>query len=256
MRNSGEWRGLPLRPGLALLIAGVTVAGCASLESVTGPIGGMFSWSGSGEPPPPQRTDVDCPQITVRTGASTWQVPSGATGASVRYQATIGQLARECAILGDTMTIKVGVEGRVLVGPRGGPGSVTVPLRVAVVHEGPQPRSIWTKFYSIPVNIAGGTTQAIFAQVEDDLTFQLPVNRGDLTSYIVYVGFDPQAAIDAQRAKQKAPPRKARPKPKAKAKAAEPAPAGQPPAQQPGFVQPPAAPPPGVFAPPPPPPAR
>jgi hypothetical protein len=148
------------------------------------------------------------------------------------------------------------VEGRILVGPRGGPGTVEVPLRIALVQEGPQPRSVWTKFYSVRVNITPGTPQAVFAQVEDDLTFQLPLNRADLQSYIVYVGFDPQAAADALRAKQK--PRRtttAKPKPKPKPKTTATPPPGQPPAQQPGFAPPPAAPPPGVFAPPPPPPS-
>jgi hypothetical protein len=237
------------------MFAGLAVAGCASIESVMGPVG---SWFSAGTPPPSTpapATDADCPQITVRTGASTWQLPGGARATAVRYQGTLGQLARECAILGDTMTIKVGVEGRVLVGPRGGAGTVEVPLRIALVHEGPQPRSVWTKFYSVKVNVAPGTSQAVFAQVEDDLTFQLPINRTDLQSYIVYVGFDPQAAADALRAKQK--PRRttqAKPKPKPKPKATE-TPAAQPPAQPPGFAQPPAAPPPGVFAPPPPPPS-
>jgi hypothetical protein len=244
-------RHVPLRPGLALLVAGVSIAGCASLESVTSPIGGFFRSSPSPSTPTPA-SEAECPQVTVRTGAATWQVPAGAAPTAVRYQASLGQLARECAILGDTMTIKVGVEGRVLVGPRGGPGSVEVPLRIALVQEGTQPRSIWTKFYPIPVSVTPGTTQAVFAQVEDDLTFQLPINRGDLQSYIVYVGFDPQAAADALRQKQKRPPG-AKPKPKPKPKAAEPA---APPPQQPGFAAPQQQPPPGVFAPPPPPPPQ
>jgi hypothetical protein len=153
------------------------------------------------------------------------------------------------------MTIKVGIEGRVLVGPRGGPGKVDVPLRIALVQEGPEPRSIWTKFYAVPVTVATGTTQAVFAQVEDDLTFQLPVNRADLQSYIVYVGFDPQAAADALRAKQKQrrpAPARAKPQPKPKPKAA----AETPPGQRPSLAPPPATPPPGVFAPPPPPPSQ
>jgi len=256
MRGSAGRRKTPVWPGLVLLFAGMTVAGCASVESVMGPVG---SWLSPGKPPPTTPTaasDVDCPQVTVRTGASTWQVPAGARPTAVRYQGSLGQLARECAVLGDTMTIKIGVEGRVLVGPGGGPGRVEVPLRIALVQEGPQPRSIWTKFYSVPVTVTQGTSQAVFAQVEDDLTFQLPLNRGDLQSYIVYVGFDPQAAADAMRAKQKQQrPAQAKPKPKPKTKTTAQPPA-QPPAQQPGFVQPPAAPPPGVFAPPPPPPGQ
>ena len=248
MRRSGR-SGVPTRPVLALLVAGIAVAGCTTVESVLGPMGSVFTTPSPSDPnaPPgtPQRTaEVECPQITVRSGAATWQVPPGSTATNIRYQASLGQLARECAVLGETMTVKVGIEGRVLVGPKGGPGSVTVPLRIAVVQEGPQPRSLWTKFYSIPVTIARGTTQAAFAQVEDDVTFVMPANKRDLEQYIVYVGFDPQGLVPPARQKQKTPS-KAKPKPKAKQKQTEPT--LQPPQQQPF------APPPGTFAPPPPP---
>lgn len=259
MRHSSTRRLMPLRPGFAILLAGLTVAGCASVESVLGPMGSIFSST----PAPPSQTDgpyasgptrtsdVDCPQVTVRTGAATWQIPPGQGPTNIRYQASLGQLARECALLGDTMTVKVGIEGRVLVGPKGGPGNVSIPVRIAVIQEGPQPRTLWTKFYSIPVSIGQGTTQAAFAQVEDDVTFQLPANKSELATYVVYVGFDPQGATPARtKQKQKAAPKQAKAKPKAKAtpKGAPP-PAAAPPSQQ-------FAPPPGTFAPPPPPPVR
>ncbi len=253
MRHSSTRRITPIRVGFALVLAGITVAGCASVESVLGPMGSIFTPApATGPDGAPLRTpasDVDCPQVTVRTGAATWQIPPGTGPTNIRYQASLGQLARECALLGDAMTVRVGIEGRVLVGPKGGPGNVSIPVRIAVIHEGPQPRTLWTKFYSIPVSIAQGTTQAAFAQVEDDVTFQLPANKSELAAYVVYVGFDPQGATPA-RPKQKAAPKQAKAKPKAKAapKGAPP-PAAAPPSQQ-------FAPPPGTFAPPPPPPAR
>ena len=49
------------------------------------------------------------------------------------------------------MTIKLGVQGRIILGPGGGPGQVDVPLRFALVEEGMQPKTIWTKFYQVPV---------------------------------------------------------------------------------------------------------
>ena len=268
MRHSSTRRIMPLRPSFAILLAGLTVAGCASVESVLGPMGNIFSsspappgqqvpgqiYEGSGEVPyasgPTRTSDVDCPQVTVRTGAATWQVPPGTGPTNIRYQASLGQLARECAVLGDTVTIRVGIEGRVLLGPKGGPGAVSIPVRIAVIHEGPQPRTLWTKFYSIPVTMGQGTTQAAFAQVEDDVTFQLPANRNELAQYVVYVGFDPQGATPARATKQKAAPKQAKAKPKAKA-----APKGAPPSAAPPPSQQ-FAPPPGTFAPPPPPPAR
>lgn len=240
----GNWLVRPVmrtRAGLGLMIAASALTACASLESVLGPLGTPFQQKP--EPAPQQQSDVDCPQATIRTGASTWQLPAGVSAPNVRYQASLGQIDRECAILGQTITAKVGVEGRLLVGPKGGPGKATVPIRIALVQEGPQPKSLWTKFYSVTVDVPAGQNQVTFAQVEDDLTFPLPPDR-DLSKYVIYVGFDPKGEPARPPAKGKAK-LKAQPQAKAKAKGPPP-PAG--PAPQPGF-----APPPNQFEPPPPP---
>src|ERR1700722_8344290 len=147
------------RTSIALVLGGL-VAGCASTgltptASKTNPDGSISSNKVA-------NSDIDCPAMQVRSGASTWQVPSGTNTTNLRYQGSLGQLARECAVLGDSMTIKVGVEGRVLVGPKGSAGNLTVPLRIALVQEGSQPRSVWTKFYSVPLNIPQGQTQITF----------------------------------------------------------------------------------------------
>jgi hypothetical protein len=63
---------------------------------------------------------------------------------------------------------------------------------MAVVQEGPAPKTVVSKFYKLAVSIPPGQTGAPFVHVEQDLTFPMP--RGaDLDAYIVYVGFDPQS---------------------------------------------------------------
>ena len=139
--------------------------------------------------------EVDCPGVTVRQGASTLSItePGAEAGPmTTRYQVSIAQTARECAPLGSVMTMKVGVEGRVLLGPAGGPGQIDVPLRMAVVQEGPNPKTILSKFYKLAVAIPPGQTSVPFVHVEQDLTFPTP-RAADFDSYVVYVGFDPQS---------------------------------------------------------------
>jgi hypothetical protein len=141
--------------------------------------------------------DVDCPGVAIRQGASTLVVgdarePNPAP-AAIRYQATIAQTARECAALGGVMTMKVGVQGRVIVGPAGGPGQVDVPLRYAVVREGSPPQTIVTKFHRLAVAVPPSQLNAPFLHVDEDLTFPLP-RPADLDNYVVYVGFDPAGA--------------------------------------------------------------
>jgi len=207
MRFRPVRRTVPLCAKLPLLFAVAAIVGCGTegklkTESIEGSQAAKVA-----------NTDIDCPQMMVRTGASTWQIPSGVPSTALRYQGSIGQMARECAILGASMTIKVGVEGRVLVGPKGAPGNLTVPLRLALVQEGPQPKSIWTKFYNVPVVIPQGQGGAAFTQVEDDLTFALPPDK-NISSYVIYVGFDPQGAAASKGKGKAAPAASSKPKPK------------------------------------------
>lgn len=232
----------------ALILGGLAIAGCGSTQlagSKTNPDGSISANKVA-------NTDIDCPAMMVRSGASTLQVPAGANNTNLRYQGSLGQLARECAVLGDTMTIKVGVEGRVLVGPKGGAGSITVPMGMALVQEGPQPKPIWKKFFSVPVNVPQGQTQVAFTHVEDDLTFAIPASK-DLSNYVIYVGYDAQGGAGAKVAKKKPVASDAKTAAKPKAKTKTPATAGGPQPMTPASTQPSFAPAPasGGFAPPP-----
>jgi hypothetical protein len=158
--------------------------------------------------------DVNCPPVEVRSGASALTIGGGDKSAAmmVRYQGEFAREARECAIVNGSMVMKVGIEGRVIVGPAGGPGQVDVPMRLAVVEEAPGgTRPIMTKFFVVPVAIAPGAGNVPFTHIEEGLTFPVPTPTAQLDNYIVYVGFDPQS-LESQA---KPPPKtRARPKPK------------------------------------------
>ena len=77
-----------------------------------------------------------------------------------------------------------------LVGPAGGPGQVDVPLRYAVVKEGPEPKTVVSKFSRIQVAIPEGRSNVLFTHVDNDIAFPMPPGF-DIESYVVYVGFDP-----------------------------------------------------------------
>jgi hypothetical protein len=144
----------------------------------------------------------DCPTVDIRTGASTLRINAGreASTETLRYQASIARVARECAVAGPTMTIKVGVQGRIIMGQAGAPGQMEIPLRYALVREGPEPRTILTKLHRFPVAVADVNTP--FLHVEEDISFTIP-RRGDLENYIVYVGFDPAAPKEAPAKKSR-----------------------------------------------------
>lgn len=199
-----------LRVLAAAVAAALLLAPQAQAQSISDKLNSWFFGSGS-QPPAQSSTpdnasaDIDCPGVEVRNGASTMAISSPgaeATPMNMRYQVTIGQLARECAALGGVVTMRVGVQGRVLLGPAGGPGQVDVPLRLAVVQEGPEPKPIVSKFARLTVAVPAGQTAVPFVHVEQDVTFPMP--RGNLLeAYVVYVGFDPSSAKPEPKQKAK-----------------------------------------------------
>jgi hypothetical protein len=161
-------------------------------------------------------SDVECPGVDVRAGAATLMIGSkpgeGEPSAlDLRYQGSIVRTARECHVNSGMMTMKVGIEGRVITGPAGGPGNVDVPLRIAVVKEGPEPKTIVSKFARIPVTITGSIDRVTFTHVESDIAFPLPTPVADIDAYVVYVGFDSMAAPAPKRPAAK-PKRASKPK--------------------------------------------
>src|SRR5262249_1760580 len=222
-----------MRPGAAARAAALIVvlgaAGCSSFDiggssspsdstsgsSFTQRVRNMFSsGSASGQEkvaataPSGPDPNIDCPGATVRSGAAPLGVNApGAepSATNLRFQATVTQTARECAVSAGNMTMKIGIQGRVILGPAGTPGKIEVPMRLALVREGVEPRTIWTKLYRVPVNVSAGESNVPFVQVEEGMSFPVP-SAQDLEAYVVYVGFDPSAL--APQEKQKRPAKK------------------------------------------------
>jgi hypothetical protein len=158
--------------------------------------------------------DVECPYIQIREGASTLVINGAGDNAamSLKYQGTFERAARQCAVVAGQMVLKVGVEGRIILGPQGGPGQINVPLRIAVVDEKPSSsKTILTKLILIPVTIASADDNPSFAHVEDNLSFPMP-SSAELENYIIYIGFDP-LALEPPKHEKPAPRRKPKPKP-------------------------------------------
>ncbi|HEX7564430.1 MAG TPA: hypothetical protein VF396_14450, partial [Bradyrhizobium sp.] len=104
----------------------------------------------------------------------------------------------------------------VITGPAGGPGTVDVPLRIAVVQEGVDPKAVASKFGHETVTVNASIDRVTFTHVESDIAFPLPQPLGLIDAYVVYVGFDP---VSAQPEKKKPPAKR---KPVAKKPAAKP----------------------------------
>jgi hypothetical protein len=139
-------------------------------------------------------TEVDCPVVKIRAGASTYGVaPPGKqpVASELNYQATITRTARDCRrTTTGQIAARIGVQGRVIAGPAGAPASVEVPLRVAIVYAGVNEKVLMTKVYRTTVAMTEGG--GAFSVVGEDLVFNMPQTLTS-DSYVFYVGFDPQA---------------------------------------------------------------
>jgi hypothetical protein len=196
--------------GLALALGGCGSSGTSSLFSAS-PLDLFKSSpkatvvSDGANPASAVDTDYDCPEVKVRAGAATFMIGTkpgeGEPNAlDLRYQGSISRTARECHLNGNIMTIKVGIEGRIITGPAGGPGNVDVPMRIAVVQEGIAPKLVTSKFGRETVAITGSVDRVNFTHITDDLSFPLPSPVTEISSYVVYVGFDPQSAQPEKKA--------------------------------------------------------
>ena len=201
----------------------LSAAASPSSSSLKDKIESFFASAGAASEPRPvvntQQANVDCPLIDIRQGAGTLSIPmpppDGSNDAmALKYQGTFVRAARDCKVINGQLVMKIGVQGRVIVGPAGGPGQVEVPLRLAVVDQSPAgSKTILTKLVRVPVAVTNDDTGALFTHIEDNFAFPLP-SSAELDNYLVYIGFDPIGAQEEDRARRPVVRSKPRPKPK------------------------------------------
>jgi hypothetical protein len=170
---------------MALIMSVALIVACSTASTVNGPDETTGSISGVSHPiaikPPIPK--IECPRLDVRAPVKLDRA------AAESYELSFGQTIRECQLQDGTMSIKVGIQGRILFGPFRTTSSFDIPLHYAVVRERPEPKLIATKFKRIRATIAAGKTHAQFVDIEGGLSFPLP-STAELATYVIYVGFD------------------------------------------------------------------
>lgn len=211
-RKKARRRAWPPLAGAAAAAVAATVAACSSFGSLSGGgapaanttpassdrsfasrVKSFFAGDSGNLNSSATSADINCPSVEYRQGAATWAVNGSSaenSALSLRYQASFLQTARECILAGDNLTIKVGVQGRIVVGPAGAPGTVNVPLRYALVRDGLEPKTLWTKLFMVPVAVPTGQLNLSWLHMEEEMTVPRPSAR-ELEAYVIYIGFDP-----------------------------------------------------------------
>jgi hypothetical protein len=160
-----------LRPLGAALLA-LALAGCSSnpdAQTTESKITNLIMFQSTTPPKPSEPIkpddDLQCPPVTVK-GAVVRQ--GGADSSSVRNQLAINDVARECtnAQAGGGFTLKVGVQGRVVLGPAGTPGTYAATLRIQVRRSG---NIVANRSVRVAATVGAGQGGAEFVHVEEGI---------------------------------------------------------------------------------------
>ncbi|MCB5175331.1 MULTISPECIES: hypothetical protein [Microvirga] len=177
---SGE---LGRKAGWAVALLGLSaLAGCGAPGEGGSTFSNMLTFAGPTVPPPVQAQieDVYCPPVEISEGGAALRSVAG--GDSLRSQISLGNLAREC--IGQpngTTIVKIGVEGRVLLGPGGSPGRYDVPVRIAVKNGS---KIIANRSRRVAASVPAGDTQTTFSVIEEGIV----VSPADANSFEIEVG--------------------------------------------------------------------
>jgi hypothetical protein len=140
---------------------------------------------------PGRITDVElrayCPKVDLREGTAfyrTYEKGGKETEdpSLVIYQAALAETSRDCKYSNGTLTMTVAAAGRVVPGPKGKAGTITMPIRVAVTQGD---EVLYSKLSTQEVQIAEtGATQFVFTDTQ--VSFPQPTSR----NITVFVGYD------------------------------------------------------------------
>ena len=166
---------------MAIVASLLVVAGCNQTQT-----GGAIAAGGSASTPTPAVIQAVCPQVYLRDGTAMYRTYSkrGAKDDpnAIVYQASLADTTRQCIQSETELKVTVVAQGRVVSGPAGGAGTITMPIRVAATDGDKVLVSELTQFPA-EVQPGAGATQFIFSKV-----ITIPAGAGNFTK--IYLGFD------------------------------------------------------------------
>ena len=168
------------------VLAGLALAaGCQSSDTA----GALEPKGGGAAAPLVKESELRafCPPVTLREGTAYFNTyERGAKdkdAEKLEYQASIADVTRSCTYPDGLLNMDVAVAGRIVPGPKGKVGTITMPIRVVVVQDG---QVVYSQLHKYPVAIADtvGATQFVFS----DPAVSIP--RPSTRSVVVYAGYD------------------------------------------------------------------
>ena len=201
---------------LSVAATALLLGGCGMSSLTSGLGGGMFGGSAqkaesdtvteadllsaakSNDPSATGSTNVGevahgCPRfiVTSRDNNITFYEPGRAgDGLAIMHRGEITKTARECQVEPGRVTVKYGFSGRVLLGPRGKPGNIVLPVNIAVTDA--KRERVATDTMKVDVSVGEDKPIGYFSAVRT-VTFAIPEGTRP-GEFEVNVGFDHKAA--------------------------------------------------------------
>jgi hypothetical protein len=210
------WRLVPIHIAKSILAAPVVLGlvGCGghlgtfdTPETGGSKLANLLGFKNNDAPAAPgaEVRHIFCPEVVVLEGTAASQAYAGTppSSANLRYQYALDDTARECTLEGDQLAIKIGVAGKVLLGPAGSPSSFSVPVRMAVLREHDN-QPIVSKLYRAAVTVAADETRADFTVVSEPLRVPFIQDHAE-DDYTIRVGIDEGASADKPAGKHGKP---------------------------------------------------
>jgi hypothetical protein len=193
--HRGRWLALPL------LCLGLAGCGSSSSSSAGNTALNVLMFQSTTPPPADQLPQDDgedpllCPEVIISDGGAAIRAQSGQDSSGLRYQISITNVARECTATGNgSFRLKVGVEGRVLLGPSGSPGNYGASLATTVMRG---TSVIGKRSARVGGTIASGQGGVDFTHVEEGI--MVPAGKGDVEIFVGLGGGGPAAPARRRR---------------------------------------------------------
>ncbi|QKC97814.1 hypothetical protein [Mesorhizobium sp. NZP2298] len=211
--------------GLALTGFMLAAAGCQSGDNGILDLG-FGKKKDPAAPPPPQdpkvlasQLNAYCPRVTVRDGTAFFntyanevkkakpkvkktgdaaadaaaQAAADAAAATppddsarIIYQASIADVTRDCSRADGQMTMKIAVAGKIVPGPKFSPGTITMPIRTAVMHG---TDVLYSQIHQYQVHVTDPSVATQFVFTDSNVVVPAPTAQ----DYQAYAGYDETA---------------------------------------------------------------
>jgi len=191
---------------LALLASPVLVSGCG-VPKMSNPFGsssqetsasllnddklpekGATDMAAADTAAPADGRALNCPQVVAWPNErlrTIYQPGHDGDTMFVIHRGELTKLSRECQFYGGRVVVKYGFAGRVLLGPKGSPGTVTMPVKIRAA--GANKQTLATDKMSIRATIPQGSPVGYFSMMRE-ITF--PIQMGTRPEdYKIFVAF-------------------------------------------------------------------